>query len=397
VIQSFLIVFCWIALAVNALATRRNQSPSRKESLSEWRKLLVDAISGFQAAQCYFSIPLAIAAYFSGPFNLDPLNAFGLLPVSTNGFMPEIFTLMIMNYHESWHWYPLLLTYISYILNSVVFWAVIKYLTGVEKHGRALPRAAFESLGHIDSCGGTTGLALCLQFQPDSPPAWLIQKHFSTANVRVKLAEGVWSWCTMCLLVLTYFQFQARGLLKNKVKAPFSASVKGSRLRSFQNWSRRSLGSPVWYYAASFIFFNGLLYQATLFYSFLGLGLVDLRTVSFGQIVAISVWVPPVVDYLHAQFGHKIEEMCTPRIHDDSPDLRQPLSPVNTIHRATNRGYAQAADDDDEDIEGQMPHRNRYAHFAESRVELSANITHPNEFQLKSRGTRDFEDTRYDY
>jgi hypothetical protein len=127
-----LIVLCWIALAIDALITRRNQSPSRKETLSEWRKFLVDVISGFQAAQCYFNIPLAIAAYICGPFNLDPLNAFGLLPVSTNGFMPEIFTLMIMNYHECWHWYPLLLTYISYILNSVIFWAVMNCLTGVE-------------------------------------------------------------------------------------------------------------------------------------------------------------------------------------------------------------------------------------------------------------------------
>jgi hypothetical protein len=124
---------------------------------------------------------------------------------------------------------------------------------------------------------------------------------------------------------------------------------------------------------------------------------VELRAISFGQIVAISVWVPPVVDYLRSQFGPKIEEMCTPRIHHDSPDLCQPLSLVNTTYRATNKGYAQAVDDDDEDTEGQMPHRNSYPYFAESHIELSANITPPNEFQLKSRGTRDFEDTRHDY
>ena len=76
--------------------------------------------------------------------------------------------------------------------------------------------------------------------------------------------------------------------------------------------------------------------------------------------------------------------------------MRQPLSQVNTGYPPTNRGYAQAADEDDDEMEPQQAHRKSDMHPNENDVELSANITQPNEFQLQSRGTRDFEDSRYD-
>ena len=283
--QAALLVLCWIALAVNGLVTRQNRRQSRQSGLHESRTVFLEAVSGFQAAQCYFSIPLAVAAFFSDPFTLDPLNAFGLLPVSTNGFLPEIWTLMILSYYEVRHWYPFILTYISYILNSVTFWAVIYYLSGIKESTTALKRPAFESLGGLDACGGTTGLALCLQFQADSPPALLIRKYGSAAMLGIKLAPLVWSWCTVCLLLLTYFQFQTTEL-GSKLKAPFEAKIHKSRFGPFQAWCHKTLRSPILYYTASGLFFLGLLYQATLFYGFLSLGLVNLQTWTFGQIVS---------------------------------------------------------------------------------------------------------------
>ena len=104
IIQSVLIILCWAALAFDGFVTWKNRRQSRDAGLHESRKVFLEAVSSFQAAQCYFSIPLAVAALFTDPFTLDPLNAFGLLPVSTNGFLPEILTLMIMNYHGVRHW-----------------------------------------------------------------------------------------------------------------------------------------------------------------------------------------------------------------------------------------------------------------------------------------------------
>lgn len=382
---------CWLALASNALVTWEKRRRSQEVDLSEAKKTLLEAISSFQAAQCYFSIPLAIAAYYTDPFTLDPLNAFGLLPVSVNGFMPEIMTLMILNYHERRHWYPLFLTWTSYILNSVNFWAVRGYLSTINSDTVAMKRPAFESLGGISSCGGTTGLALCLQFQQESPPAFLIRKYGKAALLGVKLAPAVWAWCTFCLLLLTYFQLQ-KSEFGIKVKAPFMAKNLRSVLGLFQAWCHEMLRSPFLYYSASSIFFVGLAYQATLFVQFLNLGLVNLQTWTFGQIVAITVWVPPVVDYLHSQLGPQLTQMYTPRIADDSPDLRQPLTRPSTKYAPMNHGYNQAADlDEDERDQG----RPSTAHTDNDQDETLADTTRPNEFQLRPRGTRDFEDSRY--
>lgn len=353
---------------------------------------LLEAVSSFQAAQCYFSIPLAVAAFYTDPFTLDPLNAFGLLPVSVNGFMPEIMTLMVLYYHEKHHWYSLLLTWTSYILNSVNFWAVRGYLSLINSNTVTIKRLAFESLGGIDSCGGTTGLALCFQFQSESPPKFLIRKYGNAALLGIKLAPAVWAWCTVCLLILTYIRVRKSELGK-KMTATFKTTNSTSVLGLLQRRSHSILRSPLLYYIASAVFFVGLAYQGTLFVQFLKLGLVDFETWTFGQIVAITVWVPPVVDYLHSQFGRQIEHMYTPRITDDSPDLRQPLTRPSTVHVPTNSGYHQAGTVDyDEAGQG----RPSIVQSEEGQDEMVAGATQPNEFQLRSRGTRDFEDARHD-
>lgn len=305
VIQLSIVIFCWVALAVGSFLTWRNRNRLQKPRTSKFRKSLLQSLTGFHAAQCFFSIPLAVATFFSNPFTMDPLNAFGLLPVSINGFLPQIFTLMIMNNHGLESWYPLVLTSISYLLNTVLFWAVITYLNGIKGHGTALKAAAYKSLGGIESCGGMTGIGVCLPFQDDSPPAFLIQRYGTAAWRGIKTAPWIWAWCTISLLALAFCQFRlswsgnGRGNRPHKVlDIPHIASV--------PEWMRQVLRSPPAYFIISAMFFAGLIYQAVMFYSFIGLGLVDLNTWSFGQIVAVAVWVPPVVDYLHLQTGKPI-------------------------------------------------------------------------------------------
>jgi hypothetical protein len=353
---------------------------------------LLDAISSFQAAQCYFSIPLAIAAFYTDPFTLDPPNAFGLLPVSVNGFMPEIMTLMVLYQHETRHSYPLLLTWTSYILNSINFWAVRSYLSTINSDIVTMKRPAFESLGGIESCGGTTGLALCLQFQNESPPTFLIRKYGKAALLGVKLAPAVLAWSTVCLLVLTYIRVRTSEVGK-KITATFKAKNSTSVLGLFQKRFHAMLRSSALYYTALAIFFVGLAYQGTLFVQFLNLGLVNLQTWTFGQIVAITVWVPPVVDYLHSQLGPQIEQMYTPRITDNSPNLSQQLTRPSAFHGPTNSGYHRAAAVDDDDAEQGRP---SMTHSDENQDEVLPGATRPNEFPLRSRGIREFYDTPRD-
>ncbi len=306
VIQSSIVIFCWVALAVGSFLAWRNRHRLQKHQTSKFRESLLQSITAFHAAQCFFSIPLAVAAFFSNPFTLDPLNAFGLLPVSINGFLPQIFTLMIMKNHDLESWYPLVLTSVSYLLNSVIFWAVITYLNGIKGHGTALKASAYESLGGIQCCGGMTGIGVCLPFQDDSPPAFLIQRYGTAAWTGIKLAPWIWTWCTISLLVLAFFQFRLSWSGKGPGGNRPHKVLDIPHITTVLEWMLQVLRSSPAYLIISAIFFVGLVYQAVMFYSFIGLGFIDLHTWTFGQIVAVAVWVPPVAEYLHLQTSKPI-------------------------------------------------------------------------------------------
>ena len=300
VIQSLLIVLCWVTIAVSGCVTRGQSRRSQKPRPSGSRKVLIRSIAAFHGAQCFFSISLAVAALFTNPFTLDPLNAFGLLPVSINGFLPQVFILMVLQYHDIRSWYSLFLTDASYLLNTIIFWAVIDYLRSLKPGNMSLKASAYQSLGDIDSCGGLTAIAICLQFQSYSPPAFLIKRYGSVAWNGIRLAPWIWIWCTTVMLVLTFIQFRSSSVIQ-RLRNRRRNKPRKTWLSSLIDWTKKIACSTPAYGVVSFIFFIGVTYQAIMFFSFIDLGLVDLTTWSFGQIVAIAVWVPPLVDYLHLQ------------------------------------------------------------------------------------------------
>lgn len=311
VIQTFLVVLTWAILTTATLVHRRKRRlPTGAPPLSASWTSLLESISGFHAAQCFFSIPLAVAIFFTDPFKLDPLNAFGLLPVALNGLLPTTFTLMLL-YHfrhsmqDPLKWYPILLTDVSYLLNTVLLFAVVSYLAPIKNKGIALKESAFQSLGAIDSCGGSTAIALCLATQRDSPPVFLLQQFPNLAFAGVRLAPFVWAICTTCLGAINYRHFR-----QTKVGQRFELSFLNHdtretiapRRRDFTRVLRALRGTTL-YYVASITILLSLVFQATMFYTYLELGLVDLKSWSLGQIVAITVWIPPVIDYLYLQSG----------------------------------------------------------------------------------------------
>jgi hypothetical protein len=311
VIQTFLVILIWATLTFATLNRRRKRSvPVESAPISTAWTSLLESISGFHAAQCFFSIPLAVAIFFTDPFKLDPLNAFGLLPVTLNGVLPITFTLMMLHHfrhslQEPLSWYPILLTDVSYVLNTVVLFAVVSYLAPIKTEGIALQESAFQSLGGIDSCGGSTAIAVCLATQRDSPPAFLLQQFPNLAFAGVRLVPFVWVICTICLGTINYRQFKRTDLghkfglsflrRKNRQTNPLPR-------HDFAQFLRFLPGTTL-YYAASIAILLSLIFQATMFYTYLELGLIDLKTWSLGQVVAISVWIPPVIDYLHLQSG----------------------------------------------------------------------------------------------
>jgi len=89
-----------VALAVGSFLAWRNRHRLQKHQTSKFRESLLQSITAFHAAQCFFSISLTVTAFFSNPFTLNSLNAFSLLSVSINDFLSQIFTLTIMKNHD---------------------------------------------------------------------------------------------------------------------------------------------------------------------------------------------------------------------------------------------------------------------------------------------------------
>ena len=192
----------------------------------------------------------------------------------------------------------------SYLLNSIVFWAVIDYLNGIRGRGTALGASAYHSLGGIESCGGLTGIGLCLQFQDDSPPAFLIQQIGSVTWTSLRAAPWIWTWSTGVLLILTilrvYSTEKGRKMLRQLPRPWTDSSV-----ATAQNYLHHVSQGFAAYSFVSVVFLAGIIYQNVMFFTCIRLGLIDLQTWTFGQIVALTVWIPPVMDYLHLHIGRR--------------------------------------------------------------------------------------------
>ncbi len=192
----------------------------------------------------------------------------------------------------------------SYILNSITFWAVINYLNSIRGQGTALDASAYHSLGGIDSCGGLTGIGLCLQFQDDSPPAFLIQQIGSVTWTSIRAAPWIWMWSTGILLILTvlriYSMEKGRKMLR-RLPRPWTDSSVATAQRYLHLVSQGFAA----YGFVSVVFFASMIYQNVMFFTCIRLGLIDLQTWTFGQIIAVTVWIPPVMDYLHLYSGKR--------------------------------------------------------------------------------------------
>lgn len=287
IIQSILVLLSWLGLAIASTISYRK--PHRSEQSERAMDVFLESLDGFLKAQCYFSIPIAVVTLLTDVFHLDPLNGYGFLPIAINGFLAQTFTLLQLHRHKRFSWYVSALVFLSWLLSTIILWAIIMYLTA-----RPIGTQDFEfrSMSQIASCGGSTALALCEQRLGVSPLSYLFYQIvsvtgygrtilFGTTRIGTLIVPTIWVFCTMCLMMLLGHQsFGSTGLgfFASRGQSPQPAA----RLQG-TGWQDRLryLFSGPWvgvaaFYLASLMFFLSTAYQAVLFYNYLGLKLVDL-------------------------------------------------------------------------------------------------------------------------
>ncbi|KAL8724157.1 MAG: hypothetical protein Q9166_008107 [cf. Caloplaca sp. 2 TL-2023] len=319
VIQCALVLFSWLGLAI--ASSTSFYLPIRSGSAEKAKEVFLESLNTFQRAQCYFSIPIAVTTLINDPFHLDTINGFGFLPVAINGFLPQTFNLLQLHRHKRLSWYISSLTFLSWLLSSINFWAIVTYLTTKRIGTRD---AEFRSLSKIESCGSFNALTLCMQAQDVSPLRWLLYSKlkstrfgasflFGATTIGTLTVPTIWVFCTTVLLVLLGHQcFGSTGLnifySRNRAPPPLPAQLPRKRrlLIKFRYLFANPWTATIGFYAASAMFFFCTAYQGLLYYNYLALELIDLSGWSFGQIIAITVWIPVVSDYLHLQFKESI-------------------------------------------------------------------------------------------
>ena len=319
IIQSILVLLSWLGLTFASTISYRK--PHRSEQSEKAMDVFLESLDGFLKAQCYFSIPIAVVTLLTDVFHLDPLNGYDFLPVAINGFLTQTFTLLQLNRHKRFLWYLSALVFLSWLLSTIILWAIITYLTA---RPIGTQDSEFRSMSQIASCGGSSALALCEQRLSTSPLSYLFYHIvsvtgygptilFGTTRIGTLIVPTIWVFCTMCLMMLLGHQcFGSPGL---GFFASRDSSLRPTVRPHGGTWKDRLryLFSSPWtgvagFYLASCMFFLSTAYQALLFYNYLGLKLVDLSKSgwTFGQIIAIVIWLPVLTDYLYLQFSSPI-------------------------------------------------------------------------------------------
>lgn len=266
----------------------RPTNPKSKLSETSQRGL-----EGFLAAQSYFTIALEIAALCAAPWRVDPLTGYALLSVAITGFLCPIFTLMLLHSHGCRSWYAGILTTSSYILGTVVFWSLFKNLSphvGSTTSSDETLRALYQ----IPSCGYSSAIALCPQTIASDPLDYLAAFYNEGQIPNLKTMPILWGWSTLVLILLAVNQIcHSMGLVHQ------NSSTQGET-RSMWSMVLSIFGHPAILLLASILFGLSLGYQARMLMKYSKSAVIDWHGWSFGQVVAVVIWVQPVADYLHS-------------------------------------------------------------------------------------------------
>ncbi|KAF2178336.1 hypothetical protein K469DRAFT_643052 [Zopfia rhizophila CBS 207.26] len=276
-------------------AEKATKETKARKHQNAFIKLLLE----FHKAQCYFSGTLQIASLSYGVFETDILVTFMLIPLATNGVLPVIFTYLLLVHCGRATVDVRLLTITCWILSTIVYWILYTNLIPIDSNvnkTHAYQQFMYK-LSAIPACGNNSALAVC----PNNLA--LTKEPLDKASRKVRnLTPIIWVFSTFVLLSVLGFQ-GFRRFYKRKSHGYSIASNKSEQEAqnedSNQTYTLRSGYSSALYWLASICFLAGIGMQLSLLAIGTSLNMMDRKHWSFGQIVAITIWVPPVIGYVY--------------------------------------------------------------------------------------------------
>ncbi|QDS73351.1 hypothetical protein FKW77_006818 [Venturia effusa] len=288
----------------------KNFKRSKKSKSSE-RK--ISLLNEFHKAQCFFSITLMIASFTQNIYDTNMLITFMLVPLSTNGIVPIVFAYLLLVYNHKDHIGTTLYTLLTYVLASVVYWSLYAHVTSSSEDR---PRLAYQQfmfkLSAIPACGEYSALAVC----PHYPNTGLEEVYRASRRIRV-LTPIIWTFSTIVLFVVLAYQTLRASPWRKEPEYTYqhpsqTNEGKPNPPEHEHNQAHEEQASPdkkpmgrTW--RLSFIIMTAAMVaclgmQLSLLAIGKSLNMMNPHDWSFGQIIAITIWAPPIVEYVYKEF-----------------------------------------------------------------------------------------------
>ncbi|OCK87740.1 uncharacterized protein K441DRAFT_592582 [Cenococcum geophilum 1.58] len=281
VMQCIFIVILWLGFLGFAIYQHKRSEPERPSEPGKHYKSWINLLSEFHKSQCFFSATLMIASLNYGIYKVDTLVTFLLTPLATNSVLPVVFAYLLLLYYRKSSTGVTLLTISVYALSTLVYWSLYWHFIplGDSVDAFNLYRNFRFRLSALPACGGYSGLSVC-------PNEYARKGLFNArdASRRIKfLTPLIWTYSTLILFALLAYQLY--------------------RWRSKRG---PNMDSPVWHRAFWFttiIFLAAIGMQLDVLSISIKLNMINPGGWTFGQIVAVTVWIPPLLDYVYREMS----------------------------------------------------------------------------------------------
>lgn len=264
---------------------------------SKHKKRFIDLLNEFHKAQCFFSITLMIASFTQDIYDTNMLITFMLVPLATNGIIPVVLAYLFLVHYKKIHLGTTIYTLSTYVLASIVYWSLYAHVisTGPTSNRIAYQQFVYK-LSEIPACGGYSALAVC----PHQKPVGINEVARASKKIRA-LTPTIWTLSTIVLLAL--LGYQAYGYWhqdrNTAVNTDNSHSEKENPSPGQENQSPRIWRMAFLLMTAVMLACLGM--QLSTLSISKSLNMMDAFDWSFGQIVAVTIWIPPILEYVYKE------------------------------------------------------------------------------------------------
>ncbi|KAE8443846.1 hypothetical protein EG329_001255 [Mollisiaceae sp. DMI_Dod_QoI] len=251
VMQCISVVVLWFGLLGFAIHQWKRGEPERPSEPGKHYGFWIDLLLDFHKSQCFFSATLMIASLNYGIYEVDMQSSTGVT----------------------------LLTVSTYALSTMVYWSLYWHF---------IPLGDFDAfniyqnfrfkLSSLPVCGGYSGLSVC----PNNESMNVGLFNASDISHRMQvLTPLIWTYSTLILCALLAYQ-----------------------LYRWRSKREINTDSSVWHWAfwlATIVFLAAIGMQLNVLWISTELHMIDPNGWTFGQIIAVTVWIPPLMDYIYCE------------------------------------------------------------------------------------------------